>query len=156
MGYFSLFLSDNKDLRFEGVGYTSVTVTHEIFKSNIKGFHKMAKKAKLAKIDGLGPDDIKKIRAAVRQVWTWSHAYRLAKKRNIGKDGFPRCEQCRKKVPKTYVDHLVGVGAVDSGFIYRMFVPSSKLQNLCKKCHQPKTNKERAEMRRKEKEENFF
>lgn len=119
----------------------------------------MAKRSvtpKKAKIDGLGPDDIKKIRAAVRQVWTWSQAYRLAKKRNIGKDGFPRCELCKKKVPKTYVDHLVGVGAVDSGFIYRMFVPSSKLQNLCKKCHQPKTNKERAEMRRKEKEENFF
>lgn len=117
---------------------------------------KIKKKKGTEKIDGLGPDNIRQIRAAVRQVWTWSHAYRLAKKRNIGADGFPRCEKCKMKVPKTYVDHMVNVGAVDGGFIDRMFVPSSKLQNLCKKCHQPKTNKERAEMRRKEKEENFF
>lgn len=116
----------------------------------------MAKNKNKSKIDGLGPDDIKKIRAAVRKVWTWSQAYRIAKKRNLGPGGFPICEKCRKKAPKTYVDHLVNVGAVDGGFIYRMFVPSSKLQNLCKKCHQAKTNKERAEMRRKAKEENFF
>lgn len=115
---------------------------------------KIKKKKGPEKVDGLGPDNIKQIRAAVRQVWTWSYAYRLAKKRNIGADGFPRCEKCKKKVPKTYVDHMVNVGAVDGGFIERMFVPSSGLQNLCKPCHNAKTKLERIEMRRSK--DDFF
>lgn len=117
---------------------------------------KNSKKIKKTHFDGLGPDEIRKIRAAIRKVWTWSHAYRLAKKRNIGKDGFPICEKCQKTVPKTYVDHLVNCGAVDGGFIKRMFVPSNRLQNLCKKCHQAKTNLERKEMRQKEADEKDF
>lgn len=103
-----------------------------------------AKKPKLEKVDGLGVDDIKKIRNAIRQVWHWSYAKRLCTKRCTGKDGYPRCELCKKKCPKIYIDHIERVGDVDAGFIARLFVPSRGLQGLCKKCHDAKTAQERA------------
>lgn len=102
----------------------------------------MAKK-KIIKTDGLGPHEIKKIRAAVRQVWHRSHARKLCVDRAIGPHGFPVCEQCKKKVPKVHIDHIENVGDVDHGFILRMFVPSKKLRALCKKCHDAKTKEER-------------
>ena len=108
---------------------------------------KKAKKPKTPKIDGISADDIKRIRQAIRQVWCWSHPWRLTKARAIGKDGFPRCEKCKKKVPKVFIDHIQNVGDVDEGFIKRLFVPSSHLQALCKKCHDAKTKLERAEMK---------
>lgn len=108
---------------------------------------KRKKKVKTEKVDGLCPEDLARIRTAVRQVWTWSVQWRKAKARNIGKDGFPRCELCKKKVPKTYVDHMVSVGEVDSGFIERMFVSSIYLQNLCKDCHGVKTRKDNANLK---------
>jgi len=109
---------------------------------------KKRKKKVVEKVDGLSPKDISRIRTAVREVWYWSTPRKLAIARAIGKDGFPRCDGCRKKVPKTYVDHLVNVGKVDGGFIKRMFVPSSGLQNLCKRCHDKKTREERAALKR--------
>lgn len=104
----------------------------------------MAKKQKI-RIDGLGPDDLKRIHKAIRQVWCWSHPWRLAKKRAMHKDGFPRCEKCKKKVPKVSVDHIQPVGEVGGPeYIQRLFVPSDLLQCLCKKCHDVKTREERS------------
>lgn len=103
----------------------------------------MSKKCKIEKIDGLSPEDIRKIRAAIRQVWQWSYPRRLCLARCLGGDGFPRCEKCRKKVPKVYPDHITPVGDVDAGFILRLFCSSKHLQGLCKKCHDAKTREER-------------
>lgn len=103
----------------------------------------MAKRQKLVKTDGLGPYEIKRIRSAVRLVWQRSHARALVVKRCTDKDGFQRCEKCKKRTPSLKVDHIQNVGDVDNGFITRMFVPSSKLQGLCKYCHNEKTKFER-------------
>lgn len=100
------------------------------------------------KIDGLSPKDVEKIRKAIRQVWSWSYPRRLCIARATGKDGFPKCEQCKKKVPKVYPDHITPVGEVDSGFIERLFTPSKNLQAICKKCHDKKTREERAQSKR--------
>lgn len=107
-------------------------------------------KKKAPLVDGLGPDNLKRIHAQVRQAWQWSHAWRLAKKRALWADGFYRCESpdCpskNKPVPKVSVDHVNPVGEVGGPFyIQRMFVPSSLLQCLCAKCHAAKTKIERA------------
>lgn len=103
-----------------------------------------AKKGKGVKVDGLGPDDIKKLRTAIRKVWSWSYARRLCVARATGKDGFPRCEKCMKKVPKIFPDHIVPCGELDGGYINRMFISSKGLQALCAKCHRLKTNEENA------------
>lgn len=104
----------------------------------------MATKRKVKlKVDGLSPDDIKKIRSAIRQVWSWSTPKRLCVARCIGADGFSRCEECKKKVPKIFVDHTTPVGEVDAGFIARLFCPSSGLRGMCHKCHRVKTASER-------------
>lgn len=108
-----------------------------------------AKKVKPEKIDGLGPDDLQRIKNGVRQAWQWGHAWRLAKKRALHPDGFYRCEKpdCLQKgaaVPKVFVDHIDPVGEVAGPlYIHRMFVPSARLQCLCKKCHDAKTAIER-------------
>lgn len=107
----------------------------------------MAKRKKLEKTDGLGPLEIKKIRTALRLVWHRSHARALVVKRCTGPDGFARCELCKKKTPQLKVDHIEKVGDVDGGFIRRLFIPSKRLQGLCKKCHNEKTKAERAEAR---------
>lgn len=105
-------------------------------------------KIKPQKVDGLGPDDLKKIQRGVRQAWMWSHAWRLVKKRCTGVDGFSYCEgkNCASKgkpVPKIFVDHIDPVGEITGpDYIKRTFVPSVQLQGLCKKCHDPKTKKE--------------
>lgn len=100
-------------------------------------------KPKILKIDGLSPEDIAKIRKAIRQVWSWSHPRRLCIARCTDKDGFPKCEKCLERCPKVYVDHIERVGDVDSGFIKRLFVSSEGLQGLCRVCHAAKTNLER-------------
>lgn len=106
-------------------------------------------KSKTPKVDGLDPSDLKKLHRAVRLVWSWSTAPRLVRKRCTREDGFQYCEghACVKKgrpVPKVFVDHIEAVGEVGGPrYIQRMFVPSSKLQGLCKDCHDPKTNTER-------------
>lgn len=108
----------------------------------------MAKRKKVEKVDGLGPDDIRKIRTAIRQVWHWSYSKKLVVKRCTDKKGYPHCELCKKRCPKIFVDHIKKVGDVDEGFIYRLFVPSVMMQGLCKKCHDAKTKEERAKERR--------
>lgn len=105
----------------------------------------MAKKQKLPNIDGLGPKDKERIRKALRQVWQWSHARKLCIAANTDKDGFGICENCFRVVPKVYADHIHKVGAVDSGFIERLFCSSKYLQGLCKHCHDKKTRQERKE-----------
>jgi hypothetical protein len=120
------------------------------------------------RIDGLGPAERKLIKNQVRKAWQWSHAWRLAKKRATDPEGFPFCENPKHyevtgsktlRVAKVFVDHVIPVGEVDSlGYIQRMFVPSTKLQCWCKKCHDPKTKKEageRATRKRKKKEEEY-
>lgn len=104
----------------------------------------MAKKEKIEKVDGLGPTDIKKVRNAIRQVWHWSRAKRLALKRCTDENGFVYCEakDCPhegKAVPKVFIDHIQTVGEVDGGFLARLFCPSTGLQGLCKQCHGEKT-----------------
>lgn len=107
------------------------------------------KKAKLAKTDGLGPLEIKKIRTAIRLVWHRSHARALVVKRCTGKGGFAYCETCKKRTPSLKIDHIQVVGDVDEGYIKRLFCPSRKLQGLCKPCHDEKTKGERAHARAK-------
>lgn len=101
------------------------------------------KKQKIAKIDGMGPREIAIIRNANRKIWYQSsYARKLCVKRSIGPDGFPFCEKCKKTVPKNYIDHIVRVGNVDSGFLKRLWCSSKGLQALCKQCHDAKTKEE--------------
>lgn len=100
-------------------------------------------KKKVQITDGLGPHEIKRIRAAIRQVWHRSFARALVVKRCLGRGGFSYCEQCKKRAPKIFIDHIQTVGEVDSGFIERLFCPSGALQGLCKTCHDHKTKMER-------------
>lgn len=103
----------------------------------------MAKKKKLPKIDGLGPEDEKRLRNAIREVWSWNYARKLCIQRATDQAGFGKCEGCKKKVPKLFADHIEPIGEFDSRtFIDRMFLPSSYLQALCKKCHDAKTRVE--------------
>jgi hypothetical protein len=109
----------------------------------------MAKKKQTERVDGLSTEDLKRINKAIRQVWTWSHPWRLAKARAVGEDGFPRCENpdCEsdgEPVPKVFIDHIDPVGEIGGiDYVAKLFIPSSGLQALCKKCHQKKTNLER-------------
>jgi hypothetical protein len=67
----------------------------------------------------------------------------------MGLDGFPRCEhkKCEHRggpVPKVFVDHIEAVGEIcGPDWLERMFIPSSKLQALCKQCHDKKTRIEK-------------
>lgn len=118
-------------------------------KKKVKKKVEKKKKVKLQKFDGLGPYEKKKIREAVRQVWHRSYARKLVVDRCTGFDGFSFCELCDKRTPKLKVDHIQKVGDVDAGFILRLFVPSKKLQGLCKECHDMKTKEERAKDKKK-------
>jgi hypothetical protein len=103
----------------------------------------MPKRQKLKPTDGLGPLEVKKIRTAIRLVWHRCHARKLVVKRCTGKDGFTYCEKCDRRTPSLKIDHIERVGDVDEGFIARLFVPSNRLQGLCKDCHDLKTAIER-------------
>lgn len=105
----------------------------------------MGRRRELKKQDGgLDPKTVARLRAAIRQVWIWtSHARRLCLRRALIKDGFSRCEECNKKVPKVYADHLEPCGELDAGFFERLFCSSAELQAICKKCHSKKTALER-------------
>lgn len=108
----------------------------------------MAKKAKkrVEKIDGISPELNAKIRNAVRQIWHRSYARKLVVDRCTGFDGYTYCEDCAERCPKLKIDHINNVGAVDEGFLKRMFVPSKYLRGLCDPCHKIKTKEERARM----------
>lgn len=115
------------------------------------------KNKKLKPTDGLGPLEIKKIRTALRLVWHRSRARKLCVDRCVGKDGFAVCEKCKKKTPALKVDHIIPCGAVDGGFIDRLFCPSSELQGFCKQCHDEKTALEkRAAKKKKELDLDFY
>lgn len=101
------------------------------------------KRRKLQKTDGLGPLEKKKIRQALRLVWQRSHARKLVVERCTDAGGFTRCEECTSRTPNLKIDHIEAVGEVDCNFIARLFVPSSKMQGLCKTCHDAKTKRER-------------
>lgn len=104
----------------------------------------MAKKQKLEKIDGLGPIDEKRLRTAIRQVWSWNYARKLCIERATDRDGFGHCEGCGAKAPKLFADHIEPVGTFNARtFIERMFISSKYLQALCKKCHDAKTREEK-------------
>lgn len=103
------------------------------------------------KVDGFGPKEKANVRKAIRLVWTRSHAKQLVVKRCTGADGFLYCEHCKERAPKIEVNHKVTVGDVDDGFLKRLFVPSTEMEGLCKKCHAPITNKERREATAKKK-----
>ncbi len=105
------------------------------------------KKAKkdARKTDGLSPFLIGRYRSALREVWQrCSEARKICVRRCALPDGYSKCEACKKKVPKVYIDHIVACGDLDDGYIARLSVPSSGLQGLCKKCHDEKTKQERA------------
>jgi Zn finger protein HypA/HybF involved in hydrogenase expression len=105
----------------------------------------MAKKKKAEKVDGFGTRERQLIHAAVRLVWQRSRARALAIRRATDKQGFVRCEKCKKRTPKHHVDHRRPIGEVGGpDYIQKMFVPSKKLDVLCPPCHRPKTKKERA------------
>lgn len=104
---------------------------------------KKVKKQKPDKIDGLSPEDIARIRIAIRQVWSWSYPRKLCLKRCTKEDGFSYCEKCKVMCPKIKIDHIVAVGDVNAGFIKRLFCPSSGLMALCSDCHNLKTREER-------------
>lgn len=113
---------------------------------------KRAKKVPVERIDGLSATDRKKLHSANRMVWHWSYPKRLCLARATDKNGWLKCEECKKKVPKLFVDHKNAVGEVGAaGYIERLFCPSSELQAICKKCHQAKTNEEKRLAREKEK-----
>src|SRR5271166_1622515 len=105
----------------------------------------MSRKPKAPPFDGLGPRERKNIDSAIRQVWYRSKARATAVKRCTDKQGFTRCEQCKKRTPKIKVDHVIPCGPVDSdGYIVRLFCPSKGLQCLCKRDHDKKTKIERS------------
>lgn len=111
---------------------------------------KMAKKRR-EKVDGFGPHEKAKVRAAVRQVWHRSHARKLCVQRCTDKHGFAFCEKCKRRCPKAKIDHINQVGEVGQGFLERMFVPSKMLRGLCDKCHNEKTKLERKKAAAKKK-----
>lgn len=103
----------------------------------------MKKKVK-EQIDGYSPTLKAKVRSAIRQVWSFSHARRLVVKRCTDAEGFPFCEECGKRVSKIQVDHIIPVGDIEKGGIKRMFCPSTGLRGLCKDCHKIKTKADKA------------
>jgi hypothetical protein len=95
---------------------------------------------------GLNPKIIKRIRSALRLEWSYtSAARRICIARATDKNGFGHCEECRRKVPKLYADHIKVMGDVLApDYIKRMWCSSKHLQALCKRCHDRKTREERA------------
>lgn len=119
------------------------------------GKKRRSKKPKVLvpKIDGLGPHDTKRILTALRKIWGWNYGRKLVIDRCTDGEGFGRCEKCKKRCPKIFVDHIRPVGTFHPReTILKMFVSSKQLQGLCKICHQKKTNVENAKTRRKKKD----
>lgn len=109
---------------------------------------KAAKKA-VRKIDGLNAHTKQRIKNTLRDLWRQTEPWKLVKKRVELPEGFFKCESCQQRVPKVFIDHIQAVGALDSGFIDRMFVSSVHLQALCVSCHKEKTKQDLANMRGK-------
>lgn len=104
------------------------------------------KKAAALKLDGdISAKELERIRNAIREIWQWSSiARKNCIKRATDKNGFGHCEQCKKKVPKVYADHIEVMGSVLApDYIKRMWSSSDTLQALCQNCHNKKTKLER-------------
>lgn len=106
----------------------------------------MAKRKPARRDGGLSAKQRQQLSSAIRQVWSWSYARRVCIARATDKNGFGKCELCKRRVPKLFADHIEPCGDVLSdGFIARMFRASKFLQALCKRCHDRKTREERKE-----------
>ncbi|UOF79042.1 hnh endonuclease [Caudoviricetes sp.] len=103
----------------------------------------MPKKREPDKLDGLSPENLLKIRNAIRLIWSRSYPHKLAKANCTDKEGFPFCEKCFNRVPKVQIDHIEPVGDLLKGGIERMFCPSIGLRGLCKECHKKKTKEDK-------------
>lgn len=108
------------------------------------------KKPKIVKIDGgIIPEEVDRLRKAIRQVWQWtSVARKNCIKRATNAEGFGVCEnpECRKIVPKVTVDHNEVMGDPrEPGYIVRMYCGSEKLTALCLSCHAKKSRLEKKE-----------
>ena len=101
---------------------------------------------KYGEIDGMTEKDVMQLRAATRNVWSWSIPRRKCRARASRDDDMFQCEKCQKLVPQIFVDHIIPVGKLDHGFFSRLYCSSKGLQALCKRCHQLKTNGERREL----------
>lgn len=120
---------------------------------------KKNKKVKPEKIDGWSAKNVQQLRSAIRQVWSWSEPCRIVRKRCLIAGDFSRCEMCKKKVPKIFVDHIEVMGSIfGERYLERMGAPSTELQGLCKKCHDGKTKIERriAKLEADQSEEGVF
>lgn len=96
-----------------------------------------------------GTDKTKtRIMNALRKIWMYSKLKRDSLKRS--KEGkYYRCMQCKGLHEKLDVDHVINVVPLTgwdgdwNGVINRMLYCSENgLQNLCKKCHNKKTQRE--------------
>lgn len=124
----------------------------------------MAKKKNSKKMveifDGFNDQDKKRVKVALRNVFRYSFAHKQVVNRCLLPNGFSKCEQCKKKVPKVFVDHIKAIGEPDFDLIKKMFVSSKELQGLCKKCHDAKTLQDKKEMRERQRleeiEKGFF
>ncbi len=108
----------------------------------VKSYTTRTPKKKKELTDGFNEKDKERVRIALRKVWAWSYSRKLCLERAIGPDGFSICEQCKTKAPKVYPDHIKPIGEVDTLIIERMFIPSTQMQALCKKCHGEKTKRD--------------
>ncbi len=104
-------------------------------------------KVKSQKVDGqLDAKTIQQLRSAIRQVWSWSYSRKLCIARATDAEGFGHCEHCQARVPKLFADHKQVMGdLLAPDYIKRMWCPSTKLQALCKRCHDKKTREEKKE-----------
>lgn len=93
---------------------------------------------------GIGSIEKAAIRSAIRLVWQrTSKAREICKKRAFIEKGMYRCEICSDVVGDIKIDHNVEVGDLDSGYLERLWCPSSELTAMCAKCHNEKTKEER-------------
>lgn len=123
----------------------------ELRKINAKLAAEERKKAKkaLRRTDGLSPFLSQRYVQALRKVWRdSSEARKICVKRSALAGGYSRCEKCKKKVPKIFVDHIVPCGALGPGYIERLSVSSAGLQALCDGCHKVKTKDDNARTKR--------
>lgn len=131
------------------MNYPAPDLSHHIAKDLMNDYIQLVKsysrpkpKKKKEVFDGLNEKDCERIGKALRNVWAWSHSRKLCIERATCGEGFPKCELCKARVPKVYVDHIEPVGTIDARIIERLFVPSTKMQALCKKCHGEKTKRD--------------
>lgn len=87
--------------------------------------------------------DRSRLRSAMRRVWLWSQNRKECVSRARIQRGIYQCEGCRQLTHKIQADHIIECGAIDDGFISRLFCSADGLQALCEECHSRKTKKGR-------------